>query len=53
MSVSVPRAVLEDVVVVVKAEASGVMEPRNRELTLVSPLAGVEERERRLRPENN
>ena len=52
MSVSEPREVLEDVVVV-KAEASGVMEPRNRELTLVSPLAGVEERERRLRPENN
>ena len=53
MSVRVSRPVLEDVdvVVVVKEEVSGVTEPRSRELTLDSPLAGVEERERRLRPE--
>ena len=53
MSVRLSRPVLEDVdvVVVVKEEVSGVTEPRSRELTLDSPLAGVEERERRLRPE--
>ena len=56
MAVRASRLVLEDVIVVVvvavvKAEVSGVTEPLSRELTLDSPLAGVEERERRLRPE--